>query len=136
MSDILAYPEKPWHLGWLSRSPNITFKDVMRYPEKDWNWTCVSENPNVSLADILTHKEKDWSWCYISGNANITLKDILKYPNMQWHYDVMSDNKFLYNDFVYKNNLKSDIKTRREKVKKLSLFGSLESLVAKYVGYL
>jgi hypothetical protein len=44
-------------------------------------------------------------------------------------------NKFLWNKVAFKNSLKKDIKNRREKIRKIFVFGALESLVAKYVGY-
>ena len=67
-------------------------------------------------------------------NPNITLKDILQ--NIKFCEESIINNLFLWNDVVYKNNLKKDIKTRKEKIKSLAMFNSLEELVAKYVGYL
>ena len=136
-SDILAHPELPWNWCGVSMNRNITLKIVLSYPEKKWDWNHISSNPNITLTDILSHPELPWEWGYVSMNPSITLKEILK-QNLEKKYSVrfgVFSNEFLWNDIVYKKNLKNDVQNRREKVKSLAVFGSLETLVNKYVGY-
>jgi hypothetical protein len=87
------------------------------------------------LSDILNYPEKQWKWYYVSRNPNIKLSDILKHPNLPWHWNGISGNNFLWEDNIYNKNLKIDIKARRKTMEKLKLFGHLEGLVNRYVGY-
>jgi hypothetical protein len=96
----------------------------------------ISWNPNITLNDILEHPDKGWDWFWISQNPNITLKDILKYPDKGWHWEWISQNKFLYDNNVFQREIKKNIKSRRKKLQKENLFGSLNVLVEKYIGYL
>ena len=130
---ILEHPEINWNWGTISKNPNITMSDILKYPLKCWDRKNVAQNPNIKLSEIFEHLDSPYKLITeISRNPSITLKDILRYPKMDWR---CYGNKFLWDDFVFKINLKKDIKKRREKVKSLSLFGSLNSLVNKYVGY-
>jgi hypothetical protein len=87
------------------------------------------------MSDILTHSDFPWYWNVISTNINISLKDILSHPELPWDWISICHRKFLWEDATFKTNLKKDIKKRRETVKKLALFGSLETLVAKYIWF-
>ena len=120
----------------VARNPNITIEDVLKNPKKySANKLELSMHPNILIEDILKYPNFKWDWEGVLRNPNLTLKTVLKYPQKNWDWKAISRNNFLENDIVYKNNLKSDIKTRREKITKLSLFGRLETLVIKYVGY-
>jgi hypothetical protein len=135
LSDILAHPELPWDWEAFSENPNITLEDILNNPKKPWNWKNISRTLNVKIKDVLKHPQFPWKWGLLSQNPNISLQDILKHPKIPWNYKIVKQREFLWNDDIYRKTLKEDIKTRREKVKALSLFGSLEGLVAKYIGY-
>ena len=129
------FPKKKWNWNNVSYNPNITITYILAHPNLPWEWICVSQNRNISLSDILSHPELPWDWGYVSKNPNTTVKDILSHPELLWKWSNISRNEFLWNDTVYKNNLKKDIKKRREQIRKLALFETLKGLVERYVGY-
>jgi hypothetical protein len=153
IKEILENSQLPWdwNMG-VSQNHNITLKDALAHPEKNWNWKTVSMIDNfkknqstlfndpdiIKRPEFSSRKQRNscfFVWDWISENANITLRDFLMNPKKNWQWDHVSSNIFLWDRTVYKNNVNKDIKKRREKVKNLKLFGSLETLVEKYVGY-
>jgi hypothetical protein len=116
-----------------SEDLKITIDDLFENPHISIEE--MSSHPVVSFQDTLTFSHHKWDWDNFSENSSLTVKDILKHPQIPWNWKRLSSNRFLFNDITYQNNLKSDIKKRREKIASLPLFGSLETLVAKYIGY-
>jgi hypothetical protein len=152
LKDFLEHPELPWDWDFVSMNPNITLKDVLEHPELPLDKVHMSthrkENfesffleekdpKNDTIKNRLKNPELLWELDYqdICKDPNLELKDVLKQPELEWQWDVLAQNKFLHDDTVYKNKIKNDIKKRRKEVKFLNLFGSLNSLVEKYVGY-
>jgi hypothetical protein len=114
---------------------DITISDILSFSKK-CDWYDISENPNITVGDMLKYPELPWKWNYVSKNPSITVKDVLKHPEIKWDWFYISDNKFLWHDTLYKKNLKIDIEKRRDIIRKLKLFGNLNSLVQRYIGYI
>jgi hypothetical protein len=153
--------DKPWKwgMGCVSCNPNIFVRDFLNHPDKPWefyvspgenpdeplfpkrigyldHWDLLEVNIDMKMKEILeTQNKNKWSWTWISQNPNITLADILKYIDKPWQWEYISDNKFLNIDITFNREIKNSIKSRREKIKKLKLYGDLDTIINKYVGY-
>jgi hypothetical protein len=160
---IFENPDKPWNWSWggVPQNPNILIRDVLNHPQKSWgfsisvgpdvdpnrlfnpkgnrrvdHWDLLEVNIDMKMKEILeTQNKNNWCWGWISENPNITLGDILKYIDKPWEWNRISDNKFLNIDITFNREIKNSIKSRREKVKKLKLYGDLDTIINKYVGY-
>jgi hypothetical protein len=120
------FPEKCWNWYYISQNPNITMSDILKHPNLPWNWNDISYKTNITIRN----------WYYVSQNPNITLKDILTHPEKPWSWAGLSLNKFLYDDTMFSKEIKNSINNNRKKIEKLKLYGDLNRLVNKYVGYL
>lgn len=126
-----------WSEDFISLNPDITIEDILKTSEKyHKNTEGISSHPNISVEDMLKYSHIDWDWGSVSENPNLTLKIILKHPEKNWSAQLLSKNEFLQNYKVFSKSFTSDIKSRKEKIKALDLFGSLNNLVEKYVGYI
>jgi hypothetical protein len=134
--DIITGIEKKveWNWGNLSKHANIKINDILSYPGLTWDWNSLSQNPNIYISDILKNRQLPWNPYFVSKNPNITIRDILSDSSF-FVPDGFLTNEFLWNTVVYKRELKSDIKKRREMVKRKLSFGDLFFVVEKYIGY-
>jgi hypothetical protein len=156
--DILAHPELGWNVipketvlyreilsPWDDddddfyeyKNPDINLNYILNHPQllSLQDGYMISRNPKITLEDILSHPELNWEWNGVSRNPNLKPKHVFNNSKKPWHWNNISVNQFLWDDVVYKKNLKSDIMKRRNEIKKLSLFGHLDCLVSKYIGY-
>ncbi len=100
---ILANPEYPWDLQYMSLNPNLTMDFINKHPEIPWNYSWISESANITLDDIKQNSDKDWNWYYISRNPNMTMDIIRSNPDMLWNWNGMSYNPNITFEFVREN---------------------------------
>jgi hypothetical protein len=133
---IEYFIDKDWDWGILGYKSVITFEFFRKHKEKKWNPQCIASNPNFLVSDITEYSE-DVNWRGISINPNITSEDIKKHCDKPyWEEKIMcSLNDFLYNDVVFKKNIKSDIKIRRNSFLNLKMFGDIDKVINFYIGY-
>jgi hypothetical protein len=141
MRDILENPDFKWDWSALSQYAKVSLKEVLdKGLYRKWDWDLLLSNPNIAFQELLNYGKRFRSSTALLANPNVPLKHLLKkFRNKKTlnhkEQTLLLQNKFLYDDTTYKNKIKNDIKKRRKEVIFLSLFGSLNSLVEKYVGY-
>ena len=130
---------------------NITLDIIVN---KDIKWDCffLSENINLTLDFIKTKPLSSWCIKKLFRNPCLTLEifehceaqikeDISNWSEMgsiwteRLYLDTLATNRFLYEDSLFKKELKKDIEQRRDAISKLKLFKDIDSVIIKYISY-
>ena len=90
--DILAHPEIPWDMDWVSITVKYEFQDVLNHLDWRWNWKFVSKRFSITIQNVLDHPELPWNWEYLSINRNMTIDVILAHLDFPWRWDGLSNN--------------------------------------------
>jgi hypothetical protein len=159
--DILKNTEIPWDWSSVSLNPNIdldslimlenkldfeylsmnrgtTLEMVKTFPNKKWIPHLLVQYANMTSEELkwyIQSQNNNDLWFYSSKNPNISYDFIAKNPSLNWDWEMIFENKFLHDDFVYRKTIKKDIEKRRDAISKLFPCKNGFSVVCFYVGY-
>lgn len=81
---VLAHPELPWNIGWVSQTPlccdTVSEEILLNLPlgiQKDLTGEYLCLNPKITLDFILNHREEDgwnWDWKQVSCHPDMELR--------------------------------------------------------------
>lgn len=128
---------KPWNWFDLSKNPNICIEIVKKYPSLPWKYNALSRNPSITIEDIENNDKLPWNYKYVSLNPNLTI-DFIEKNLYEIDWKLLVTNEFLYDDFVYKKNIKIDIEKRKRVVNNEInhlFYKDICGEILNYVGY-